>query len=115
MDEILELIEHGSFSFLLALLVAIVSHAVWRMLVPGLEVTWFYVLLSIGLAVIACLPNGLHWLLDIRHVDLEAVHEGKSYFPYSMLFISDVIGTLLGALCGVLLGRRVPCRRSLAD
>ncbi|QRY78350.1 hypothetical protein JVX91_22600 [Pseudomonas sp. PDNC002] len=111
MEKIIELVEHGSFSLLLAMLVAIVSHVVWRVFAPELEAAWFYVLLAILLAAFACLPNGLHWLLDIRHVDLAAVHEGKSHFPYSLLFIADLVGTSMGALVGVVLAVRVRRRR----
>jgi hypothetical protein len=104
MEELLELTRHGSFSLFFTLLLAGLAQVLWRVFVPGLEAAWFYALLTILLVVFACLPNGLHWLLDIRHVDLEAVDRGQSYFPYSLLFLADIAGTALGALVGVLLG-----------
>lgn len=106
MEELVELTRHGSFSLVVAFVVSAISYLVWRVLLPGVETAWLVGPLAILLVMIACLPNGMHWLLDIRHVDLAADSQ-KHPLPYSTLFIADVIGTLCGALAGVLLGRRV--------
>lgn len=97
----MELARHGSFSFGIALVVAIVGQIAWRILTPEVEAGWFYLFVSVLLAVVACMPNGMHWMLDISHVDLR----GNAHFPYSRLFAADLIGALFGSALGLAGGR----------
>lgn len=110
MEETLELVRHGSFSLFLAFVISMISYIAWKVWAPGVEAAWLFGPLAVLLVVIVCLPNGMDWLFDIRHVDLEATEEDEPRFSLSLLLIADALGTALGALAGVLLGSKLKGR-----
>jgi hypothetical protein len=106
MDDLLMLARHGITPLSLALLSTLLTRSLWLVLSARLGSQALSMALCFALGLIAGIPNGLHWVLDIHHVNLQAAAQ----IPYSLMFVTDLLATLCGASSGWLTGAAVSKR-----
>lgn len=100
MEDLLVLARHAATPLALALASTLLVRGFWLALATKAGSPALSMLLCFTLGLIAGIPNGLHWALDIRHVNLQVAEQ----LSHALLFATDLLATLFGAAAGWMAG-----------